>query len=249
MKKLFLCLIVACALSAVPALAASKTAAPAAKPAWQPLPPDGYTSITWAKAPGIASFFKAPDDSGAIDFVTRIYLPQNQINFILSTSAPIVLDPAVRVTVSDSEVSASSPTPKANVKSADIGDYPNMSFPRFGAEATKALTPSVKFLWDAPFFNMKPQYSDLSMATKYLAKTTTVISRGSRSIPDMAQPRRMLIVDNKTGKAIIGDFDSAIFTDSKSGDLALEGFSPAVAKSDSAGGAASRLFLGVSKRR
>ena len=235
-----------CLLAATPALAAGKAAAPA-KAGWKPLLPDGYTAITWAKAPGIASFFKTPEDSGAIDFLTRIYLPQNQIDAIVSTNTPIELNPKVTITVSDSDnVASSSVKVNSPVSSTDINDFPNLSFQRLGAEAAKGITPPVKFLWDAPFFNMRPQFSELSMAAKYLAGATTTITSGSRSIPDMAQARRMLIVNNQTGQAIIGDFDSAIFTDSKSGDLALEGFSPTVAKTDSAGGAASRLFLGVS---
>jgi hypothetical protein len=236
MKKILLSLLIVFALSAVPTLAATK-AAPA-KAVWKPLAPKGYSPITWASAPGIASFYQAPADSGAIDFITRIYLPQNQINFILSTSSPVVLNPAATSTDS---ISSST----AKISTADISAFPNLSFNRLGAEVAKKIDSGIKFIWDAPFFNMKSPYSDLSMAIKYTFGTTTTISSGSRSVPDMALDRRMLIINNQTGKALIKDFDAKVFTDSKNGDQAIEGFSPAVPKSDSASGAASRLFLGV----
>jgi len=248
MKKLYLALLIMLALlSASPVLAASKSAA--AKAAWKPLSPDGYSPIAWAKAPGIASFFKAPDDNGAIDFVTRIYLPQNQIEFIISTNTPADLTATDVNSGSDTASSGQesfSTTTSSSTTAADISDFHNLSFTRLGAEAAKAIAAPVKFLWDAQFFNLQPVFSELSMAVKYTAGTTTTITSGSRSIPDMAKPRRMLIINNQTGKAAIEDFDSSIFIDNKNGDQALEGFAPTVPLSDSAGGAASRLFLGVS---
>ena len=36
--------------------ASAKTALPAS---WKPVAPDGYTPVTWAKAPGIAAFLAA----------------------------------------------------------------------------------------------------------------------------------------------------------------------------------------------
>ena len=228
MKKIYLALLIILALSAAaPALAAT---APAKK-VWKPIAPKGYAPITWASAPGIASFYRAAADNGALDFVTRIYLPQNQINFILSTSSPKIL------------YSASTST--ASTSGGDMTNFPNLSFKRLAAETAKIIDPAIKFLWDASFFNMKSPFSDLSMAAKYSVGTTTTISSGSRSVPDMALPRKMLLINNQTGRASIKDFDSSAFTSPKSGDQALEGFSPAVAKSDSAGGLASRLFLGV----
>ncbi|MFA5047837.1 MAG: SH3 domain-containing protein [Patescibacteria group bacterium] len=241
MKKLYLGLLIIFILSATPALAASKSTA-SAKATWKPLAPDGYTPITWAKAPGIASFFKTPDGGGAIDFVTRIYLPQNQINFIISTGTPIDSSPIA--TTSDQAVSSTDTSSTTTV--TDINNFPNLSFQRLGAELAKTVAPSIKFLWDAQFFNMQPTFTDLSLAVKYTVGTSTTISRGTRSIPDMNEARRMLLINNQTGTATIGDFDSAVFVDSKIGDQALEGFNPAVAKADSASGAASRLFLGVS---
>jgi len=246
MKKISLALLIIFLFSGTPVLAATKITSSVkkvvstkkttakvvpVKKGWTPVAPEGFTPINWAKAPGIASFFQAPDEGGSIDYLTRIYLPQNQIGFVVSTSTPIDLTPS------------KSDLP---VVSSDIEDFHNFSFKRMGAEKAKAVTPGVKFLWDAPFFNMKSGYSDLSMALRYSVATSTLINRGSRSVPDMQLPRRMLIVNNQTGTAMIKDFDSAAFVDSKNGDQAIEGFSPDVAKSDSASGAAARLFMGVS---
>jgi hypothetical protein len=238
MKKIYLGLLVIFFLSAVPALAAAATPA---KKVWKPLAPKDYTLITWAQAPGIASFYKAPPDNGAIDFLTRVYLPQNQINFIIATSAPINLSsPDSNITSSSPELTASSET-----LGADIDNFPNLSFKRLGGEAAKIIDPAIKFLWDVSFFNMKTGFSDLSMAAKYTFGTSTIISSGSRSVPDMALERRMLIINNQTGRAEIKDFDPAVFVNKKSGDQAVEGFAPTVGKSDNAGGGASRLFIGV----
>jgi hypothetical protein len=229
MKKIYLSLLIIFALAAIPAIASAA--------AWKPITPKGYAPITWASAPGIASFYQAAADNGALDFLTRIYLPQNQINFILSTSSPKILNSASTST---------STAITAGTSGGDISNFPNLSFKRLAAETAKIIDPAIKFLWDVSFFNMKNNFSDLSMAAKYSVGTTTTISSGSRSVPDMALPRRMLLINNQTGRASIKDFDAAAFTSLKSGDQALEGFSPAVAKSDSAGGLASRLFLGVS---
>lgn len=245
MKKIYLVLIIILAASATPALAATKAAAKtavktvAAKEAWKPSAPSGYAPITWAKAPGIASFFRMPEDNGTIDFLTRIYLPQNQIGFVGATSTPIDLDSPDLASGADS-------SDPSMVSGAGIDRLHNLSFQRLGAESAKAIAPSVKFIWDAPFFNMKPVSSDLSLALKYSVGTTTTITRGSRSVPDMAQPRRLLVINNQAGSALIKDFDPEVFMDEKSGDQAIEGFAPTVAKTDSASAAASRLFLGVS---
>ncbi len=235
MKKLLTLLLVIVSLGATPAIAATKKTVPAAKPpVWKAIAPAGYSPIAWAGAPGVASFFKPPSDSGAIDFLTRVNLRQNLINFIVSPdTAPV----AKTITPPDAVTGATT---------GDIAAYPDLSFKRLGAEASKAIDPAIKFIWDAPFFNMGAVMSDLSMAVKYTAGGKTVVSAGTRSAADMALPRRMLIVNNKTGKAMIQDFDQALFTDPILGDLALEGFSPTVVKTDGPTGAASRLFLGIS---
>ena len=247
MKKIYLILLIIFALSATPAMATTKkVAAPPIKKAYVATAPKDYSLITWAKAPGITSFFRAPKKSGAIDFLTRIYLPQNQINFILATSTPIDLNLTNQIFASSTATSSLYIKASSTASSTDINDFHNLSFQRFGAEAGKIIDPAIKFLWDVAFFNMKSPFSDLSMAAKYSTATSTVISSGSRSVPDMEKPRRMLIINNQAGKAIIKDFDSTAFIDKKNGDQAVEGFNPAVVKTDGPGGGASRLFLGIS---
>jgi len=257
MKKYFSFLLIVVALVVAPTLAAAKTATVAATKAWKPVAPKGYSPIDWAKAPGIASYYEAPSDNGAIDFLTRIYLPQNAIGFILS------VDPTANQAAPAANINASVPVaPTATAPGAtinvdtstapvvpnptDMSVYPNLSFSRLVAEAAKAIDPSFKFIWDAAFFNMRPVSSDLSMAVKFTGGGATAVSSGSRSDADMSLPRRMLLIDNKTGKASIQDFDAAVFADPKSGDQAIEGFTPAVVKTDGPTGAASRLFVGVS---
>ncbi len=235
MKKYYLGLITLFFLSVAPVSAATV----AKVVVYKPITPVAYTPITWAKAPGINSYFRAPEGSGAIDFITRIYLPQNQINFVTATATPI----NQTITVVDTETTVA---PDSNTSSNDIGSYPSLAFKRLGAETAKNLTPNTKFLWDAPFFNMQPEFTDLSMALKYTNGTSTTITGGVRSLADLAHPRKMLVVNNQTGQATIKDFDSEYFINSTNGDLAIEGFAPTVAKSDNASGAASRLFVGVS---
>lgn len=230
MKQLFLILVAFMVFAATPALAAVTPSV------WQPKIPEGYTQIAWAKAAGITSYFRAPENNGSLDFITRIYLPQNQIKAIVS-STPLDVGPA--------NPNFLSPAGDAAVDSASSSDYRNLSFYRLGAEAAKKITPDIKFLWDAPFFNMQSVASDLSMALRYASGSASTITSGARSVPDMARERRMLIVNNETASAMIKDFNSQAFLDKKLGDLAFEGFSPAVQISDSASAAAARLFMGV----
>lgn len=247
MKKIVLASLIVFALFAAPALAATKSNVPAG---WKPAAPAGYTPITWAQAPGIASFFRAPANNGSLDFITRIYLPQNRIEFIFSTSTPLDSGPAGADFVATDSVEQIATTSAAinslSVASSSAAGYRNFSFARLVPETAKQLASQIKFLWDAPFFNMKSPYSDLSMALKYSVGTSTFITSGSRSVPDMQQDRRMLIINNQAGTSSISEFDAKKFVNNKIGDQAIEGFSPSVAKSDSAGGTAARLFLGVS---
>ena len=270
MKKLLLSLAITSIFFATPTLAATKTTAKAVVPkvkALAPATPEGYSPITWAKAPGIASFFRAPQGNGMTDFLTRIYLPQNQIDFIVSSNTPIDLGEAnpnfTENIASSGQINSASMTEETSTPSTtDVAtttstvdtttnttssyyNFRNFSFERLAAETAKIISPNAKFVWNAPFFNMKPSYSDLSMALKYTIGTSTTITAGARSIPDMAQPRKMLVINNKTGKALIKDFDAATFIDSEAGDQAIEGFAPTVLKSDSAGATAARLFMGV----
>lgn len=253
MKKIYLGLLIVFIFSA--SLVFTKTAQ-AAKAEWKPATPDGYTPITWAKAPGIATFFKAPSGNGSIDFITRIYLPQNQIGFISTSSIPLdwgvadpnftaditVPEPVIASTTTADPLTAASTTPDA----AGAGGFHNFAFTRLVAEAAKQTAASAKFIWNAPFFNITNHISDLSMAIKSTTGTTTLITSGSRPAADMAKERHMLIINNQTASAIIENFDPAIFVSSSAGDQALEGFAPTVAINDEPSGAAARLFLGVS---
>ncbi|OGH92151.1 MAG: hypothetical protein A2534_00875 [Candidatus Magasanikbacteria bacterium RIFOXYD2_FULL_39_9] len=233
---------------------------------WKPITPEGYTPITWAKATGIASFFKAPSGNGNLDFITRIYLPQNQIQFIAATSsAPLDWGPAdpnftTPIIIKESTPTAVIPTttqnpdepfPNTEISSstasvttpmAVISPYRNFAFTRFVAETGKTAARDAKFVWNGPFFNVTLSTSDLSMALKYTVGTTTLISSGSRPTFDVANSRRMLLINNRTGRANVQEFDADIFVSDVSGDQAFESFAPEIVKGDSS---SARLFVGV----
>lgn len=251
MRKIYFVLALIVTFSIGPILAKNVYAA-----AWKPVTPDGYTQITWAKASGVATFFKAPSGNGSIDFITRIYLPQNQIGFIASSSAPIDWGTPFPYFASDAPTQStmSSGTDTADPFSSEstttaaattMNSYHNYAFTRIAAEVAKKSAASAQFIWNAPFFNITNHVSDLSMALKYTVGTTTMISTGSRPAGDVAQGRRMLIVNNIKGTALVRDFDSLIFVSSTIGDQGFEGFAPDVAINDNASGAAARLFLGI----
>ena len=257
MKKIFLFFLVALLWSAAQPVGAATTAKPTA--VWKPATPEDYKPITWAKATGIASFFKTPSGSGALDFITRIYLPNNQVQFIMASgtepvdwgqadvnfaaaidvknSTPAQMTTTIADTIADTNTTTPEVAPSSSVH--------NFAFPRFVAETGKALATDAKFLWNGPFFNITLPVSDLSLALKRTWGNATLISSGSRPSFDMAHARRMLLVNNKTGRASISDFDDAIFVKTESGDQALEGFAPNVVKNDSANPATARLFIGV----
>lgn len=218
---------------------------------WKPATPDGYTQITWAKAAGITTYFKAPSGNGLTDFITRIYLPQNQIGYIFNTSTEPIDRGTSETTFLPNAMlndvviaNDDNATTTESVTSTDA-TYHNYAFERLVAEGAKSIQPLAKFIWNAPFFNITNAISDLSMAIKATIGTSTLISSGSRPENDMNQDRKMLIINNKKGTAIIEDFDANKFVSSTVGDQALEGFAPTVAKSDGGNGAA-RLFIGVS---
>jgi rhodanese-related sulfurtransferase len=244
----------------------SAATSPSVKPkttAWKAVVPEGYAPITWAKAPGVASFFKAPTGNGALDFLTRIYLPQNQVQFIFPSSTPPVdwgMPAANFATVISEEHSTPAIVSAASTSSTDgvelsasstpaVSEAPagfhNFAFDRFVAESAKSLATDAQFIWNAPFFNITLPTSDLSMAIKTLFSAQPFISSGSRPGFDVANARRMLLVNNHTGRASVQDFDADIFVGSASGDQGLEGFAPDVAKNDNASGATARLFIGV----
>lgn len=237
MKKALSLFLIVLAFVAGPAYAAATKVAAKAK-TWKPAAPSGYSPISWASAPGIASFYRAPDGNGSIDFLTRIYLPQNRIGPVIS-GTPSGNEPADSNFLPDSP--AQVPTPEEAAEAERIRNY---RFERVTAEAAKKISANTKFIWDAPFFNMGSGSNDLSLAFKYTDGSVPTVTSGSRSDADLKHDRRMLLIDNQSGMAAIKDFDSLGFLDKKY-DAALEGFSPEVGKSDG-GSATGRLFLGVS---
>lgn len=201
---------------------------------WKPQTPDGYTPITWVSARGVASFVKSPTGNGYADFLTSIYLPYSQIKFLSSsTTPPISWGPA------------QPPFDLLNIAGTTTDTIQDWAVPRIVADQTKSDNPDVKFLWNVPFFNITADTTDLSLSLKLTNAFGTFISSGSRPAGDIAQPRRMLIINNTKGTAEISDFDEEVFASASSGDQAVEGFAPTVVKSDGAGVATARLFLGV----
>lgn len=195
----------------------------AAAASWKATAPDGYSQITWAKGNGIMTFMKAPEGNGHIDYLTFIYLPYNQIKLI--TSSTPKLDWGTGKPPFDT-----------------TSDVHNWSFAKTNAEKTKQFTPSAAFVWNVPFFNYTIPSSDLSLSLKSTEATTTYITSGSRPDNDIAQARKMLIVDNKKGTAEISDFDEARFV--SAGDQAVEGFA-ADSTWKGTDTDIARLFLGV----
>ncbi len=223
MKKIFFFSLLSLSLLLITATAANaKTSG-----AWNPSVPDGYSPISWVSGHGIQSFMKAPQGNGTIDYLTLVYLPDNLVNFISSSSAPLDWGPAA--------------APFAGTTA--VQDW---AVARLTTEAAKASAPDAKFIWNAPFFNENLATTNLSLALKTTSASGTVfITSGSRPNTDMAKERRTLTVDNAEGTATIGDFDAAAFSTTSTDDQAVEGFAPDILKTDGNGTAASRLFLGV----
>ncbi len=214
MKKSFL-LFAALALLSLPLQTQAAT--------WKAPTPEGYTQITWAKANGITTFMKAPEGSGHIDFLTFIYLPYNQIKLIASSTPKLDWGAGKAPFETDTSVH-------------------NWSFAKTGAEKTKQATPTAQFVWNVPFFNYTIPMSDLSLGLKSTDATSTYITSGSRPENDVAQSRKMLLIDNKTNTAEISDFDEARFV--SYGDQAVEGFAATETWKGTDTDVA-RLFVGV----
>ncbi len=183
--------------------------------------PTDYTPITWAKAAGIHSYFKAPSGNGYGDYLTVINLATTQIKLVAS----------------------STPRQDWGAGNAPLNsdDVHNWAFSRLVAEQAKALNPDAKFFWNAPFFNVTLPITDLSLSLKSADTTSTYITSGSRPAGDIAQIRRMLIIDNKTNTAAISDFNETTLIND--GDQAVEGFGPLVTPGGTT--VTSRLFLGT----
>ncbi|PIZ95533.1 MAG: hypothetical protein COX80_04105 [Candidatus Magasanikbacteria bacterium CG_4_10_14_0_2_um_filter_33_14] len=185
--------------------------------------PEGYLPIGWVGGEGVQSYMRIPEFAGYIDYITTIDLTKNKIKLMGVPSSRVEGGDAV-------QPFETSDTTK------------NWLFSRSVVENLKSENPEVKFLWDAPFFNVTLATSSLSMGLKSEDSEGFYISSGSRPEFDMEQPRRMLIVDNKTGLARIEDFDVDIFV--SVGDQAVEGFDP-MGSPSSKSEQASRTFLGV----
>lgn len=223
MKKIFLSFFIILFLTVLPAQA--KTVAP-----WKPITPEGYTPIGWVKASGVESFMKIPPGNGYVDYLTIINLANSEVRLISSSTPPVVWGPAQ--TPFNSENSADTAT-------STLADW---AVPRMVVEQTKTANPDTQFFWNVPFFNVTVTTTDLSLALKSTFATDSYITSGSRPTDDTAQARRMLIIDNTTGSGTISDFDAATFV--KSGDQAVEGFSPTVTAKGT-NEATARLFLGI----
>ncbi|MBP9732295.1 MAG: SH3 domain-containing protein [Candidatus Magasanikbacteria bacterium] len=189
---------------------------------WNPVTPSNYLPITWVSGTGIKSFIKVPENFGYLDYLTIIHLPTAEVKLITSDSPRVLKGPAT------------TPFPEDSAE--------NWAFAKSIVETFKASNPQVKFLWNAPFFNITTPVTELSLGLKSTDKEGNYITSGSRPTNDMEQSRRMLIIDNTQGIAKITDFDENIFI--KEGDQAVEGFhplgSPSVKSEQTA-----RVYLGV----
>jgi len=189
---------------------------------WSAATPEGFTPLTWAKARGVTTFFKPQTGNGYLDYLTVIYLPYTQIRLIAS----------------------STPTTSWGVAQSPF-DQPSVSnwvFSKMVTEKTKSQNPDAQFIWNMPYFNITGTTTDLSLALKSTLGSNPYITSGSRPEFDIAQNRRMLIIDNNKLTAQISDFDKNTFI--TSGDQAIEGFAPSVIVKGESGGIA-RVFVGV----
>ncbi len=190
--------------------------------AWKPTPPEGFTPITWVGANGVASFMRAPENAGYIDYVTIIHLPSTQVKLMSSDIPRMITSPAVE------------PFPLETAQ--------NWLFTRSIVEKLKAANPEVRFVWDMPFFSVSGDTTNLSFALKSTDAMGPYITSGYRLPSDIAAPRRMLIVDNSAGTGKIVDFNESVFI--AEGDQAVEGFAPFAIPSVASVQTA-RLFVGV----
>lgn len=274
MKKIFLLnFLILSLLFGTPVLAAtaktttSKT--PAKPKVWQAVAPEGYEAIDWVKIRGIASFAKAPENNGHIDYLTFIYLPYNEIR-IVTTNTPKVdfgnaiypFGEAPAVTTSsnnennngfyyDNETDTATTanleetaTTTITTTSVENENLKNWAFTKFQIERIKKLNPDMKFMWNAPFFNMTINPTDLTFALKSEDASSTYISSGARPTNDTNAPRKMLLINNQTNSAQITDFDKDLFISTSTGNQGFEGFA-ATTKIKGTDYNTERIFLGV----
>ena len=185
--------------------------------------PPNYTALDWVGKPGITSYIRVPERIGYIDYLTIIDLSKNDVKLLSTPFFSRTLEgPAV------------GPFQDALAK--------NWLFSRSIVESLKSAHPEAKFIWNAPFFNVTMTSTVLSLGLKSTDAAGSYITSGGRPESDMLEARRMLIIDNKSGKARIADFDAVIFA--SQGDQAVEGFHPLGSPSNRAVQAA-RVYLGV----
>lgn len=182
--------------------------------------PTGYTQLKWIGEEGLTTFMRVPN-SGYIDYLTVIDLNRYHIKLMATTTARSLEGPGVAPFASGTQ---------------------NWLFQRAIAESIKTGAPEAKFVWNAPFFNVNMSATVLSLGLKSTDAQGDYINSGVRPEPDMAEPRRMLIIDNKTNTAKIAPFDATTFVNE--GDQAVEGFDPFGSPSSRAEQAA-RVFVGV----
>ena len=185
-------------------------------------PAEGFSPITWVGAPGIASYMRAPQNVGYIDYITVIDLSKTQVKLVSSGVPRTSTGPAI----------APFPTETAE----------NWLFTRAMVEQFKKNNPEIKFVWDMPFFSINNPTTNIALGVKSEDADGPYITSGYRLPNDVAQPRKMLIIDNNIGTAIVRDFNEIEFI--AKGDQAVEGFSPLGSPSVNATQAA-RLFVGV----
>lgn len=193
----------------------------ASTPVWKAIAPQGYTSIDWVGARGVQSFVKAPIGNGYSDYLTFIYLPYNEIKLFASTTPRVEFG------------TGTAPLNDTSIR--------NWAFTRMAVEQAKGANPNAKFVWNAPYFNVTLPVTDLSLGLKSEDASSTYITSGSRPAIDIAQPRKMLIIENKTNTAVVSDFNEVEFV--RNGDQAVEGFDPLVVKSD--GSTTPHVYLGT----
>lgn len=219
--------IFALALQPFPTHAAEPVTTPSPRSAarsqlWKPQTPEGYLPITWVKARGIASYYRAPQGSAFGDYLTRIHLPYAEIKFI-SSAAP------------RTELGAGKePLAGEGVR--------NWGFARAVVERLKLSRPDAKFIWDFPFFNMNLAVTEISLALKAADDGGEYVSSGARPDMDMEKARRVLIINNATGMAKVMDFDTEPFR--AENEIVVEGFGPDTKVPGSAT-STGRLFVGV----
>jgi uncharacterized protein YraI len=192
------------------------------KAAWTPTIPPEYTSISWVGGHGVKTVIKVPENSGYIDYLTIIHLPEVQIRLLTSSTPKTLVG------------EATAPFPEEHAE--------NWSFAKTTVEKFKTAHPQMTFLWNAPFFNVNMFMTELSLSLKSSDADGPYITSGRRPGFDMEQPRKMLIIDNSRGSAKIMDFDESIFINE--GDQSFEGFAP-LSTPSAKGEQAARVFLGV----